>query len=308
MEKKKYIPWVEKYRPDNFNDIVLSRDNKKILENIIKFKYFPNILFHGPPGTGKTTTIINLINLYQKTYYKENRGLRIHLNASDDRGIDIIRNQINTFVNSKGLFDNGIKFIILDEIDYMTKNAQFALKYLIQEKKPNVIYCLICNYISKVEENLQNEFLKLRFNELPQIEVLCFLKKINEAENLKFDDNKLLLIQKFYKSDLRSMINFLQNKNNSRLENLFISDKIMEKILYFILNKKYKDYLKIISQIEIEKNYGHRQLIKLFLNYYIKNYSYLLNRQLVNNMEELIHNMENDRSSYNYLFYSLFSN
>ena len=307
MEKKKYIPWVEKYRPDNFNDIVLSKQNKKILENIIKFKYFPNILFHGPPGTGKTTTIINLINLYQKTYFKENSGLRIHLNASDDRGIDIIRNQINTFVNSKGLFDNGIKFIILDEVDYMTKNAQFALKYLIQEKKPNVIYCLICNYISKVEENLQNEFLKLRFNELPEKEVLSFLKKINHAENLKFDEEKLILIQKNYKSDMRSMINFLQNKNNSNLENLFISDNILEKILYFILNKKYRDYLNIISEIELEKNYGHRQVIKLFLNYYIKNYSNLLTHELVNNMEELIHNMEDDKSSYNYLFYSLFS-
>ena len=86
-----YIPWVEKYRPDNFNDIVLEDVNKRILTNIIKKNDFPNLLFYGPPGTGKTTTIINLIKRYEKKYDQQNKGLVIHLNASDDRGIDIIR-------------------------------------------------------------------------------------------------------------------------------------------------------------------------------------------------------------------------
>jgi len=124
-----HSPWVEKYRPTAFDDIVLDKTNKKILNNIIKKNYFPNLLFYGPPGTGKTTTIINLINLYQKTYNQKNKGFMIHLNASDDRGIDIIRNQINQFVNTKTLFGKGMKFVILDEVDYMTKNAQHALRY-----------------------------------------------------------------------------------------------------------------------------------------------------------------------------------
>ena len=126
------IPWVEKYRPESFDDIVLDNSNRHILKNIIEQNYFPNLLFYGPPGTGKTTTIINLINLYQAKYNQQKKELVIHLNASDDRGIDIIRNQINQFVNSKGLFTTGIKFIILDEVDYMTKNAQNALKQLLQ--------------------------------------------------------------------------------------------------------------------------------------------------------------------------------
>ena len=161
MDKNKHIPWVEKYRPNNFNDIVLNEENQIILQNIFKFDYFPNMLFYGPPGTGKTTTIINLINKYQTLHDEKNMGLMIHLNASDERGIDIIRNQINNFVNSKSLFKKGMKFIILDEVDSMTKSAQFALKYLLQENNYNVRLCLICNYISKVEENLQNEFVKL---------------------------------------------------------------------------------------------------------------------------------------------------
>ena len=117
-------PWIEKYRPTKFNEIVLEKNNKILLKNIIHQKTFPNLIFYGPPGTGKTTTIINMIDEYHKKYYPGIKGLKIHLNASDDRGIDVIRNQINQFVNTKSLFGNGIKFVILDEVDYMTKNAQ----------------------------------------------------------------------------------------------------------------------------------------------------------------------------------------
>ena len=126
------IPLVEAYRPKTFDDIVLDPLNKNILTNIIDTDYFPNLLFYGPPGTGKTTTIINLISAYQEKHNQKNKELMIHLNASDERGIDIIRSQICQFVNSKNMFINGMKFVILDEVDYMTKNAQQALKYLLQ--------------------------------------------------------------------------------------------------------------------------------------------------------------------------------
>lgn len=144
--------WVEKWRPTNFDGIVLDPLNKQILKNIIKSSYFPNLLFYGPPGTGKTTTIINLVNAYQETLNQKHKGLMIHLNASDERGIDIIRNQINQFVNSKSLFNQGMKFVILDEVDYMTKNAQQALRYLLQNYTHGVRFCLICNYISRIDE------------------------------------------------------------------------------------------------------------------------------------------------------------
>ena len=186
-----YSPWVEKYRPTDFEDIVLDKTNKKILQNIINKNYFPNLLFYGPPGTGKTTTIINLINLYQKTYSQKNKGFMIHLNASDDRGIDIIRNQINQFVNTKTLFGKGMKFVILDEVDYMTKNAQHALRYLIQQYSNNVRFCLICNYISRIDGALQNEFVRLRFCQLPRDKIYQFLDKIQKAESLTVDLKKV---------------------------------------------------------------------------------------------------------------------
>ena len=154
--------------------------NKVIMENILKRNYFPNLLLYGPPGTGKTTTIMNLVDAYQENNDQRNKGLMIHLNASDERGIDIIRNQINQFINSQTLFNSGTKFVILDEVDYMTKNAQYALKYLLQGFNRNVRFCLICNYISRIDEALQNEFTRLRFNQLPQGDITKFLSAISE--------------------------------------------------------------------------------------------------------------------------------
>ena len=106
----------------------------------------------------------------------------IHLNGSDERGIDIIRNQINSFVTSKSMFGDGMKFVILDEVDYMTKNAQTALRYLLNNfsNTINVRFCLICNYISKIDEGLQNEFIRLRFNQLPKDDIIQFLNHISE--------------------------------------------------------------------------------------------------------------------------------
>ena len=105
------VPMVEKWRPTKFEDIVLDPLNKVIMKNIIDTAYFPNLLFYGPPGTGKTTSIINLINAYQDKHNYKMKGLVIHLNASDERGIDIIRSQISQFVNSKALFNQGMKFL-----------------------------------------------------------------------------------------------------------------------------------------------------------------------------------------------------
>ena len=140
--------------------------------------------------------------------------MKIHLNASDDRGIDVIRNQINQFVNTKTLFGNGIKFVILDEVDYMTKNAQQALRYLIQQYSKNIRFCLICNYISRIDTALQNEFIRLRFCQLPKKDTYHFLEKIVKAEKLNIKSKQIKSIQLRFKSDIRSMINYLQSNHN----------------------------------------------------------------------------------------------
>ena len=264
-----FIPLCEKFRPTNFDDIVLDPLNKNILRNIIETSYFPNLLFYGPPGTGKTTTIINLVNSYQIKNNQQRKGLMIHLNASDERGIDIIRNQINQFVNTKNLFNQGMKFVILDEVDYMTKNAQQALRYLLQSYSNNVRFCLICNYISRIDEGLQNEFLKLRFNQLPETEIINFLNNISVKEELNLSMESLKKIQRLYKSDIRSMINFIQLNQNIDEINI-IDNHIWEKLYAEISNISESE--KYINLISLKYNIDKKNIIKDFINYIIRKY------------------------------------
>jgi replication factor C subunit 3/5 len=291
-QNKENIPWVEKYRPTQFDDIVLDPINRRIFENILQKDYFPNLMFYGPPGTGKTTTIINLINEYQVRHNQVNKGSVIHLNASDERGIDIIRNQIYQFVKSKNFFETGLKFVILDEVDYMTKNAQQALKYLLQSSCYNVRFCLICNYISKIDESLKNEFICIRFNQLPRQDIFKFIKQIANSENLDLKDSVIDTIQKLYNSDVRSMINFIQlNQNISEWESNIITDEIWEKIHTMLTTKgscssTIFDY---INNISIQYNVDKKTIMKNYFNYVIRNKKELIEPKLLNIIEGAMH-------------------
>lgn len=286
------IPWVEKYRPTQFDKIVLDPLNKTIMENILTQNHFPHLLLYGPPGTGKTTTIINLVNLYQEKHNQKNKGLMIHLNASDERGIDVIRNQIYSFVNSTGLFSNGIKFVILDEVDYMTKNAQQALKYLLQSFNKNVRFCLICNYITKIDESLQNEFIRIRFNQLPEREIISFLKNISNHENINLNDDIILSIQKLYKSDIRSMINYMQS-NQHLLNNLnVIGDNIWENLIIKIKKDDKESIIKHLNEISHFYNIEIKNIIKDFLNYIIRKKIEYVNNSFLNFVEFIMHIQE----------------
>lgn len=319
---KNSTPWVEKYRPSCFEDIVLDPLNKTLLKNIIDNNYFPNLLFYGPPGTGKTTTIINLVNVYQEKMNLKNKGLMIHLNASDERGIDIIRNQINSFVNSKSLFGDGMKFVILDEVDYMTKTAQIALRYLLNNYNNNfnVRFCLICNYISRIDESLQTEFVRMRFNQLPENDILKFLQKINQNENLKIKDDILISIQKHFMSDIRSMINYMQSN-----QDLIHECKIIKNELWVQLTKYFKkttkntnntnntkntnsikidSILKKINKISREYNIEPKNIIKNYLNYIIRNYP--ITTEFLYNIENIMH-VQDCKTEHllNYIIYKL---
>ena len=295
MDAKTTIPWVEKYRPVKFETIVLDPMNRKIFENILNKNYFPNLLFYGPPGTGKTTTIINLINEFQLRHYKINKSLIIHLNASDERGIDIIRNQINQFVKTKNLFEIGFKFVILDEVDYMTKNAQQALKYLLHTCPNNVRFCLICNYISKIEESLQNEFISIRFNQLPKKNIYEFIKNISEKENLQMNDDIINKIHEIYKSDIRSIINFIQLNQSLQIEewkNKVIDKKIFENI-HCLLNDNnllIENIINYIHDISIQYNIDKKTIIKNYFNFIIRDNPIIINKTYLNIIKSILHN------------------
>jgi len=296
-----HIPWVEKYRPTTFNDIVLDSTNRRILGNILAQNYFPNLLFYGPPGTGKTTTIINLVNAYQSKYGKRKKVYSIHLNASDDRGIDIIRNQISQFVNTKTLFSSGLKFVILDEVDYMTKNAQQALRYLIQQYSRDVRFCLICNYISRIERALQNEFVRLRFCQLPQKDIYNFLDTIQKTENLKIPKEQLKAVQFMFKSDIRSMIKFIQSNHTSLSSGVdpgVITNEVWEKLISVIkTSKSEKEVEKYITCQSRCHRVGATRFISGFVDYLIKYKPYSLAHPWMDSFRYIIHS-EGTRESY----------
>lgn len=296
-------PWVEKYRPTDFDDIVLDSVNKTILNNIIKKKKFPNLLLYGPPGTGKTTTIINLINKYHNNIpYK--KSLTIHLNASDDRGIDIIRNQINQFVNSKTLFTTGTKIVVLDEVDYMTKNAQQALKNLLRGTNNDVRFCLICNYITRIDESLQNEFMRLRFNQLPKNDVIKFLKNIIIKENINMSEETLKSIQELYKSDVRSMINYIQSNKNISINQKAINNDIWQDFTNKIVNYNFdeEDLIKYIDNICLVYNIEEKHFIKNYLNYIIRFKTHYISKDLLKFIEFIIHISSNNNMYLKYYF------
>ena len=284
-------PWVEKYRPSNFQDIILDPLNKQLFDNILNTNMVPNMLFYGPPGTGKTTTIINFIQDYQKKYNQEHKELVIHLNASDDRGIDIIRGQISSFTNSKYLFNKGVKFIVLDEIDYMTKNAQILLSNLMKESIKDVRFCLICNYISKIDKMLQNECVSFKFNNLPRDFIKKFLTDIVKKEKLiNISQKSIDIIITSNKSDIRTMINYIQGLsqsykklltnndikillNNIKNNSISVVDKKINNNLNFFNIEKYQLILQLFMYIT-ENNIMSNELldfIELILhsnNYY----------------------------------------
>ena len=294
MSNKKFIPWVEKYRPEKMEDIVLDSTNKTILNSILEQNYFPNLLLYGPPGTGKTTTIINLINRYQQQYDQKRKDLKIHLNASDDRGIDIIRNKINQFVNTNTLFKTGTKFVILDEVDYMTKNAQQALRYLIQQYSNNIRFCLICNYICRIDAALQNEFLKLKFCHLPKNDIYNFINKIQKNEKINLTKKNIINIQNLFNSDIRSMINYLQS-NSNKLKNKknkkIIDDTLWEKIFKQFKKKNTSNFLikKYIKTLSKEYNIQINKIIRYYIKYLIKTNKNVFNNKFFKVFTYIIH-------------------
>jgi replication factor C subunit 3/5 len=253
-------PWVEKYRPSSFDTIVLEETNQLFFKKMMDTNYIPNLLFYGPPGTGKTTTILNLIQTFQEKQGEVNSSLVIHLNASDERGIDTIRSQIYSFVHTKPFFSTGKKFVILDEVDSMTKSAQQALSYLLHTPV-TVSFCLICNYISKIEDTLQTLFIKVKFNALPVDKMLDFLETIVKKEGIQYTRAHLEGIQRMYGSDIRSMINYLQT--NQYNPSLPIQSEAWE-TLYTLSLKESMEYVDKLSELH---NMDPKHIIKEYVYY-----------------------------------------
>ena len=143
---------------------IVTQDIIETIQRLTAEDRLPHLMLYGPPGTGKTSTILAVARqLYGSSY----QNMTLELNASDDRKIDVVRNQIQDFASTKRIFSKGFKLIILDEADAMSKDAQFALRRVIEKYTRNTRFCLICNQVSRIIPALQSRCTRFRFAPLP---------------------------------------------------------------------------------------------------------------------------------------------
>ena len=202
------LPWVEKYRPSSLDELVAHEAIISTIQKFVKEKKLPHMLFYGPPGTGKTSTILAVAKeMYGKSY----TTMSLELNASDDRGINVVREQIKNFASTQQIISKGIKLIILDEADSMTNAAQFALRRIIEKYTKSTRFCLICNYVSKIIPALQSRCTRFRFQPLPSGVATGRIRLIANCENLDLTEDGLKALVELGQGDMRKYLNILQS-------------------------------------------------------------------------------------------------
>lgn len=269
------IPWVEKYRPKNFDDIVSQNIAITHLKELIRNPNMPHMIFTGPAGTGKTSTALIIANSYLK---KEELSTNLlEVNASDTVRIDFVRNVLKHYVN-QSIFKNGsLKFVILDEADNIPGQVQQALRRIIEKASVNIKFILLCNYINRIIDPIISRCAVFRFVKLPKEKIVNRLEYVAEKEKLQIPTNKS---EKFYDllffisgGDLRKAINTLQmSVALELLDNLdlneilkisgFLDEKTMTDLIKALIDK---DFTRSRELIDTIKNLDSRNFIRQLL-------------------------------------------
>ena len=294
-EKNNNLPWVEKYRPTRLDDIISHKEIINTLTNSIQNDKIPHMIFYGPPGTGKTTTILACA---KEIYGPNYKSMILELNGSDDRGINVVREQIKSFSAADSKISNilvttekyankknNIKLVILDEADAMTYDAQFALRRVVESYTDSTRFCLICNYLTKIIPALQSRCQMFRFAPIGNAEHISKIDMIIENENININQDAITKIVELSEGDMRKSINLLQslymmygtNKSNIDLDIIYKTighptDAEKNRMIINLKGHNLNQTYHILNQIQIENNLSNQDIIREISNYYAKTY------------------------------------
>lgn len=270
---KDNLPWVEKYRPKNISE-VLHPPITKFINDLMTNDYLPHMIFYGVAGTGKTSTIFAIANEYFKG---EASKYVLELNASDDRGISVVRSQIKEFCQLQIIKKPDIKIkyklVILDEADALTDDAQGALRRIIETYTFNTRFCLICNYLSRLIDAILSRSLVIIFPKISDKTMTEAITKISTNENIVLTKDQLRNIIFSSNGDLRKGINLLQNmslSDNFSAVGLQVSS--VAHIVDYVKTHNVLDSYNEICKVRLIENFSISDFLNKLLYYLLENY------------------------------------
>jgi replication factor C subunit 3/5 len=277
METK--LPWAERFRPTKISEIVSHDHIKNTFIQYLEHKTFPHLLFYGPSGTGKTSTI----KAFAKELYKNQYDLMVlEINASEERGIDVVRSKIKDFVTTRGnFFGKSVSFfklVILDEADAMTNEAQAMLRRVIETHTDNARFCLICNYRSKIIDAIQSRCTMFKFPPLDAESIKAKIKDVASSQNIDIDESGIQMLIKLSNGDMRKLLNIFQSI--AMLEQPITCDFVAEFIGY-PGKKDMKHIVNILNGDNLKNN-----ICKL--NNYIKTNSFSI-QNIITELTDMIY-------------------
>ncbi len=243
--------WVEKYRPKTLDDICGQEHVVSTLKGYLKSDSLPHLLFFGAAGTGKTSTIIAYVKEFYAQYNKNYKNHVLELNASDERGIAVVRDKIKLFARQQ-VMDIPYKVIILDEFDAMTMDAQAALRRIMEDYVSVTRFCLICNYAGKIIDPIKSRCAQFQFRGLDMDSITSKLKAIANDEGLQIKEKDIFKIINFCDGDMRRCVYALQTLyqlNSDNVEDILgiVPDEI---ILELWRITKFEKFLKVVECVE----------------------------------------------------------
>ncbi|MDW7977846.1 MAG: replication factor C small subunit [Candidatus Caldarchaeum sp.] len=250
-----HLPWVEKYRPRTLDEVVNQDEVVATLKNVVASKNVPHMLFTGPPGTGKTATAHAFAQeLYGPRYLED--GLFVEINASDERGIETIRERVKTFARTVPFSGVGFRVLLLDESDQLTDAAQHAFRRTMEQFSATCRFILAANYSNRIIEPIQSRCAVLRFKPLTLDSVGRMLRKIAEAERFSLDEEAVKAVYDFSVGDMRKAINILQSA-------AALSSKVDEKTVYQVMGLVSRGEVRRMLELALDGKFAEaRELLR----------------------------------------------